>query len=94
MRHKLKKRAGGRPAEVSIHYEAFAGDAFVDADTNLDRLVAGLSEDAQDADVVVWDSIDRLAAVVLAGGVVQRFDNRTARESPVAEIAQPAQTGA
>lgn len=51
----------------SPRFTAFAGDDYLEADDSLEALLKLL--DGVDADVVVWEGFERLAAVVVAGEV-------------------------
>ncbi len=55
-------------------FVALAGDDFLDADDDLDSLIEQLVSDKADQDVVIWDTFDNVAAVVLCDGTVHRFD--------------------
>jgi hypothetical protein len=61
-------------ASVCPRYIAFAGgDDFIDADNDLETLIAQLVADNADQDIAIWDNLDSLVAVVLSDGTVHKF---------------------
>lgn len=58
---------------LTAPFVALAGDDFLDADDDLNNLIAQLSIDRGDHDVAVWDCFDSLAAVLLSDGTIHRF---------------------